>query len=316
MTTTRTYRPRLTLEAKERFFNKIDLGYVKNLPDSSLCAYLEMFDSSATKPLNPYCDRRYGIDMSQNIYGRYEQRTEVDDELLEKYIYRILLSTAMSEGNGDTVDENVDQLEGRAKMPDNSDRTSDKGRKKKKKGRVYLGKKDDEEDEEEKKNKDFPNGTRFYLDHDMEPMICVPATQFRKFVRSEVDSRARAIHEFYDEQWQEVKNERLEGFRELISCQECLRQFRRELLEAEKELSEYKSYCTMLSNQLGTYKEAKKRRRHAKKARKNEQTNNGSGDYDEEARDNNDNNASRVTRPDYGLNDHDAKETDKDQAAE
>ncbi|KAK3607791.1 hypothetical protein CHS0354_031289 [Potamilus streckersoni] len=312
--TTKMYRPRLTLEAKERFYNRIDLGYVKNLPDTSLYTYLEMFDSSATKPLDPYYDRRYGIDMSKNVYGRYEQRTEVDDELLEKYIYRVLLSSAMSDENGDTVNEN-EQMEGRAKQSDNSDRVSDKGRKKKKKGRLYLGKREEEEEEEEK-NKDFPNGTKFYLDQDREPMICVPATQFRKFVRSEVDSRAREIHEFYEEQWREVMTERLHSFRELISCQEFLRQLRRELSEAEKELSEYKGYCTMLSKQVGTYKEAKKRRRHAKKARKNEQTNNGSGDHDEEVRDINDNNASRGTGTEDGLTDHDAKETEKEQTIE
>ncbi|XP_033730605.1 uncharacterized protein LOC117320014 [Pecten maximus] len=215
------------------------------------------------EPLVPYEDNEIKVNPDQ-YQQRGERKTEVDERLLDGYIGRVCLAAAMEErdnyGIMDPYDGHVTNPE--ALMQAFEDSRFEKKVKKDKKGKW---------NKKEKKRKMAEE----YLvtescDQSTAQMVSVPLKEFRYLVNSEVESKARIIHDYYLYQWDNMQRDRIEAYRSLITWKDQFEQANGLLRRVKLELEKMTLSRDTLMAEIECMKKNKRRRSGAQRRRTRE----------------------------------------------
>ncbi|CAC5419991.1 unnamed protein product [Mytilus coruscus] len=227
----------------------------------------------ASTKLRPYVGEEIYVDPKK--YSKVDSN-DVDDDLLNKFIERVLLSLAMKEAGeddfGDSKSENEPGISPSKRRATNiSKERSLKQRrqdKKNKKGRKT------EKREEEVSCEAVPEVNN--VTQSIERNITLPLGEFRKMVNAEIESRAARIHVYYQKQWDHLQQDRMAAYRSCILWKEDCNKAEYMYLKVETELNKLQTAYDSLQTEMTSIKDAKRKRRSAAKTRRSnkDRTNN------------------------------------------
>ncbi|XP_060075096.1 uncharacterized protein LOC132554802 [Ylistrum balloti] len=215
------------------------------------------------EPLVPYEDNETKVDPDQYLQ-RGEKRTEVDESLLENYIGRICLSAAMDEKDNYGI---MDPYDGHVTNPESLLQALEESRFEKKTKKDKKGK----WNKKEKRRKMAEE----YLTADNSeqstiPVLTIPLKEFRHLINSEVESKARVIHDYYLYQWDSMQRDRIDAYRSLITWKDQYEQVNILLCRARLELERMTLSRDSLVSEIENIKKNKRRRSGAQRRRTRE----------------------------------------------
>ncbi|OWF45328.1 uncharacterized protein LOC110457179 [Mizuhopecten yessoensis] len=215
------------------------------------------------EPLIPYEDNETKVN-PEKYQQRGEKKIEVDEDSLEDFIGRVCLSAAMDERENYGI---MDPYDGHVTNPENllqilEDNRFDKRTKKDKKGKWNKKERGRKMVEE-------------YLTTDNSeqsavPTVTIPLREFRYLVNSEVESKARVIHDYYMYQWDDMQKDRIDAYRSLITWKDQFERANILLCRAKLELEKMTLSRDSLVAEIEGIKKNKRRRSGAKRRRTRE----------------------------------------------
>ncbi|XP_045208578.2 uncharacterized protein LOC123560455 [Mercenaria mercenaria] len=238
--------------------------------------YWERKNENELRRIIPYED--YYINLEEPPYtDSNESKTHVNESAVERFVDRILTNQTISLADGkDYYDDFESSPLGNeeSKIPrmyktqsnSFSDYRLPKRRTGNKNARRSRCRKPSDDDE---RFMDLPEGSEVsYIDS--VPMVTLSIEMLRRYMYVEVEARVRYINEYYAKQWDDVNKEKMACYAEMILIKEKNEILNSELREMENMLSKYKQICGQLEDKVEVSKEARRRRRQARKQRKSD----------------------------------------------
>ncbi|XP_076092825.1 uncharacterized protein LOC143064123 [Mytilus galloprovincialis] len=209
-------------------------------------------------------------------YSKVDSNDDVDDDLLNSFIERVLLSVTMKEAGEDDFGDS--KLENESGISPSKRRAT-----KNNKDRSLKQRRQDKKNKKDRKREDVPfeavpdvnNVTQ-----STERNITLPLIEFRKMVNAEIESRAARIHVYYQKQWDYLQQDRMAAYRSCILWKEDCNKAENMYLKVEKELIKLHTAYDSLATEMTSIKDAKRKRRNATKSRRNNKDRNNN-DNDE-----------------------------------
>ncbi|VDI45546.1 Hypothetical predicted protein [Mytilus galloprovincialis] len=185
-------------------------------PDSIRIRYRDLGDDDsnsyflASTKLRPYVGEEIYVDPRK--YSKVDSNDDVDDDLLNSFIERVLLSVTMKEAGEDDFGDS--KLENESGISPSKRRAT-----KNNKDRSLKQRRQDKKNKKDRKREDVPfeavpdvnNVTQ-----STERNITLPLIEFRKMVNAEIESRAARIHVYYQKQWDYLQQDRMAAYRSCI----------------------------------------------------------------------------------------------------
>lgn len=227
-------------------------------------------ECSEFKPIKPYEDGL--INANFRIYNRSEKKTEINEKVLDSFIDRVLLSASM---NLDQEQQNygiMDAEDGLLTHPENLVGPRDdnpmphkeqnkKGRKSDRKGR--KGRKNETKVVEKTLSHYLVSSYPY-----VPKTLIIPLSEFQRLMISEVNSKARNIHEYYEYHFNNLQGDRVIAYRNLVVWKEHASRIQKELQDAIYEIRRLDAENQIISAELLKIKTAKKQKRNAAKQRR------------------------------------------------
>lgn len=215
------------------------------------------------EPLVPYEDSE--VRVNPDIYmQRGERKNDVDEGLLDSYIGRVCLAAAMDEKDGYGI---MDPYDGHVTNPEALIQALDDSRFEKKPKKDKKGK----WNKKEKKRKMAEEYIATEIsDQSSGQIMVIPLREFRYLVNSEVESKARVIHDYYLYQWDGMQRDRIDAYRSLIAWKDQFEQSNLLLRRVKLELEKMTLSRDTLLAEIESIKKNKRRRSGAQRRRTRE----------------------------------------------
>ncbi|KAL4229084.1 hypothetical protein ACF0H5_012123 [Mactra antiquata] len=212
-------------------------------------------------------------------YDRTKFETDVNEKALDKYIDRLIFNQALSVSQDAEVSTDIEACPlnyTTAKIPkkyigdvrktpeDQLPRSRGPGSNKRSRSRRSRDKSVEEDDIQ---FRDLPEDTEL-TQKDGKTMVTMTIDMLRGYMYTEVESRARYIHDYYERQWNEMNREKMALYTQLYEERRDARRMQEDIDKLRYSIEISRRAIEELNTKMNSSKEAKRRRRQAKKHRK------------------------------------------------
>ncbi|XP_061178165.1 uncharacterized protein LOC133186833 isoform X2 [Saccostrea echinata] len=207
--------------------------------------------------ITPYMGSDFEV--NPTLYEPWADSEQMEDFLIEKLVGRVILASIQDKASEEdgrlmTHEEASNDLK-RIQSPSNNKQRNAHNQKQEK--RSKKGRKEEKE-----------CGVTIKTPHPIYPRLNLSLPNFRYMVISEVESRARAVHDYYAHQWYGVMEDRVRRYADLIRSLEREKRLEEKLQQALDEIHQQQKENEILKTEIENIKKSRKQRRKDAKLRR------------------------------------------------